>query len=131
MKSINSVLEYEKSNSSCLFSNIVRALPRRHIENEKTPYLVSLSRQPIKNEKIPLLESKQHIEHDKPHSSVFVPTVYDKNEETDLVVSDLFSPGIAACKLEKDKVSLISEFLFLINSCFFLIFIINAFIKVN
>lgn len=129
MKSINSVLEYENSHSSCLFSNIVRALPRRRIENEKTQHLALLPKQHIENEKIQCLENlpRQHIEHGKPHSSVFVPTLYGKNEETDLVVSDLFSPETAICRLEKDKVSLLPGFLFLSNCFIFFLIQIHLF----
>lgn len=127
MKPINSVLEYENNHSSCLFSNIVRALPRRYIENEKTQHLISLPKKPIENEKTQFLEPRQHIEYEKSHSSVFVPTAYGNDEGTDLVVSDLFSPETAICRLEKDKVSLISEFLFLSNCCFIFLIRIDLF----
>lgn len=132
MKSINSVLEYENSHSSCLFSNIVRALPRRYIENEKTQYLASLPKQHIENEKTQCLISlpKKHIEHEKPHSSAFVPglsgrneetahssafvpSLSGKNEETDLVVSGVFPSETAIFNSEKDNVSLISDFFYI------------------
>lgn len=58
-KHINSILEYETSNSSCLFSNIVLAMPRRSSESETNISLVpdSISTPKItknlKNDKVP------------------------------------------------------------------------------